>query len=116
MDTTKPGADPALFPLTTVYVGNWENWSINIRVDCVPDSVVVHRRDGELGCKRCQEGFGARISFNPNRRTWKPYPTRSSGIHVIYAPAMGGLTSIHRVFRATEVVAERCWAWCFCHE
>lgn len=41
----KPGADPALFPLSTVYVGNWGNWSINIRVDWVPDLVVVRGRD-----------------------------------------------------------------------
>jgi len=43
--TTKPGADPALFPLLTVYVGNWRSGSINIRVDCVPDLVVDRGRD-----------------------------------------------------------------------
>lgn len=53
------------------------------------------RKGLKSGCKRCQEGFGARISFKPNKRTWKPFPTWSSGQHGIYVPAptVGGLTS-----------------------
>lgn len=55
------------------------------------------RKGLKSGCKRCQEGFGARISFKPNKRTWKPFPTWSSSQHGIYVPApaptMGGLTS-----------------------
>lgn len=59
MDTTKPGADPALFPLTTVYVGNWGK--------------LEHQHQGRLrsrlgGCP--QKGWGVGLQ-TVSGRVWR---------------------------------------------
>lgn len=94
MLTTKP-ARIRRFSLCQQHMwGTGENWSINIRVDWVPDSVVVRGRI-ELGLQTVSGRVWRADKLQLKQRTWKPFLTWSSGRHRIYvpAPAIGGLTS-----------------------